>query len=111
MTDESDKQWVLPASIPFADLKRRDLEECIYWLFDAMGAKDLEWRTGGSGDGAPDGGRDLEATFYTPGADEEIESKSWWIECKGRTGTVEAAEIKSTVVNAEAKGGLDYIVI
>ncbi len=63
MTDESDKQWVLPASIPFADLKRRDLEECIYWLFDAMGAKDLEWRTGGSGDGAPDGSRDLEATF------------------------------------------------
>ena len=66
MTDESDKQWVLPASIPFADLKRRDLEECIYWLFDAMGAKDLEWRTGGSGDGAPDGGRDLEATSIRP---------------------------------------------
>src|SRR5260370_5693519 len=76
MTDESDKQWVLPASIPFADLKRRDLEECIYWLFDAMGAKDLEWRTGGSGGGAPDGGRDLEATFYTPGSDKEIESNS-----------------------------------
>ena len=44
MTDESDKQWVLPPSIPFADLKRRDLEECIYWLSDAMGAKDLEWQ-------------------------------------------------------------------
>jgi hypothetical protein len=46
MTDESAKEWVLPASIPFADLKRKDLEECIYWLFDAVGAKDLEWRIG-----------------------------------------------------------------
>jgi hypothetical protein len=58
---KNDKEWVLPASIPFATLKRRDLEECVYWLLDAMGAKDLEWRTGGSGDGAADGGRDLEA--------------------------------------------------
>ena len=73
MTDQSTKEWVLPASIPFANLKRKDLEECVYWLFDAMGAKDLEWRTGGTGGGAADGGRDLEARFYTPGADSEIE--------------------------------------
>jgi hypothetical protein len=65
----------------------------------------------GSGGGAADGGRDLEAHFYTPGADSEIESQTWWIECKGRTGTVEAGEVKSTIVNAEGKGGLDYIVI
>jgi len=111
MTDDPAKEWVLPASIPFADLKSRDLEECLYWLFDAMGAKDLEWRTGGTGGGAADGGRDLEAHFYTPGADEEIEAQSWWIECKGRTDTVEPNEVKSAVVNAQARGGLDYVVI
>jgi hypothetical protein len=33
----------------FADLKRQDLEECVFWLMDAMGAKDLEWRLGGKG--------------------------------------------------------------
>ncbi len=58
-------------------MKGRDLEECVYWLLDAMGAKDLEWRTGGKGGGAADGGRDLEANFYTPGVDGEVEAKKW----------------------------------
>ncbi|NVK34260.1 MAG: restriction endonuclease [Rhodobacteraceae bacterium] len=110
MNDE-EREWVLPASIPFAELKGKDLEECLYWLFDAIGAKDLEWRTGGSGGGASDGGRDLEAHFYTPTADQEMEPQVWWVECKGRSGTVEADEVKSAVINAQAKGGLDYVVI
>jgi hypothetical protein len=109
--EEAAKEWVLPASIPFEELKGRDLEECVYWLFDAMGAKDLEWRTGGSGGGAADGGRDLEARFYTPGADNEIETQSWWIECKGRSGTVDPNEVKRAVLNAQAKTDLDYVVI
>ncbi|UFW90490.1 restriction endonuclease [Bradyrhizobium barranii] len=111
MSDKANKEWILPASIPFENLKRRDLEECVYWLLDAMGAKDLEWRTGGSGDGTADGGRDLEAHFYTPGADGEVESQKWWIECKGRKGTVESSEVKSAVNNALAIEGLDYVVI
>jgi hypothetical protein len=105
------KEWILPASIPFTELKGKDLEECLYWLFDAMGAKDLEWRTGGNGGGASDGGRDLEAHFYTPTADQEIEPQVWWVECKGRSGTVESDEVKRAVINAQAKGGLDYVVI
>lgn len=111
MGDETRDEWVLPASIPFADLKLRDLEECVYWLLDAMGAKDLEWRIGGTGQGASDGGRDLEAHFYTPTADGEIESQKWWIECKGRAGTVESNEVKSAVNNALAISNLDYVVI
>jgi hypothetical protein len=59
MAKPPDPPWLLPAEIPFADLKARDLEECVYWLLDAMGAKDLEWRLGGAGGGAADGGRDL----------------------------------------------------
>jgi hypothetical protein len=111
MSDQPVKEWVLPASIPFAELKGHDLEECIYWLFDAMGAKDLEWRTGGKGGGAADGGRDLEARFYTPGADSEIEPQSWWIECKGRSGTVEPDAVKEAAINAQARAELDYLVV
>lgn len=103
--------WVLPAAIPFADLKARDLEECIYWLLDAMGARDLEWRTGGTGGGAADGGRDLEATFYVPSPDGDMEPQRWWIECKGRKATVEPDEVKSAANNALALGDLAYLVV
>jgi Restriction endonuclease len=111
MPDRPATEWILPSSIPFGELKGRDLEECVFWLFDAMGAKDLERRTGGGGGGAADGGRDLEARFYNPSADDEIEAKTWWVECKGRTGTVEPAEVRSAVINAQAKSELDYLVI
>lgn len=108
---ENDIEWVLPAAIPFAELKSRDLEECVYWLFDALGAKDLEWRTGGSGNGAADGGRDLEAHFFTPGIDDDVEPQIWWVECKGRSGTVEKSEVQEACNNATAKDDLDVLVI
>lgn len=112
MTETQMIEWVLPAEIPFEDLKAKDLEECVYWLLDAMGAKDLEWRTGGTGGGAADGGRDLEAHFFAPGNDGEgLIPQRWWIECKGRKGTVEPHEVKSAVNNALAFEGLDYLVI
>jgi len=111
MADSEEQEWILPADIPFADLKARDLEECVYWLLDAMGARDLEWRTGGSGGGAADGGRDLEATFYAPSPDGEMEPQRWWIECKGRKGTVEPDEVKSAVNNTAMLGNLAYLVV
>ena len=109
--DNKQKEWILPASIPFEKLRSRDLEECLYWLMDAMGAKDLEWRSGGKGEGAADGGRDLTAKFYFPGADGENEVQEWWIECKGRKRTLEKQEVISAVTNAQARSGLDYVVI
>jgi hypothetical protein len=105
------KDWILPAQIPFSDLKGADLEECVYWLLDAMGAKDLEWRTGGTGGGAADGGRDLEATFYSPAVDGELEAQRWWIECKGRSATVDPDEVKSAANNALARADLDCLVV
>jgi hypothetical protein len=105
------KEWILPAQIPFSDLKASDLEECVYWLLDAMGAKDLEWRAGGTGDGAADGGRDLEARFYVPAVDGELETQRWWIECKGRSSTVDPDEVKSAVNNALALADLDCLVV
>lgn len=76
----SDSQFVIPSEIPFDTLRDRDLEECVYWLLDAMGAKDLEWRIGGTGAGASDQGRDLEATFFIPNPDGEVLRQKWWIE-------------------------------
>lgn len=111
MSELKDKEWVLPASIPFSELKRKDLEECVYWLLDAMGAKDLEWRTGGGGDGAADGGRDLEAHFFVPNAEGEIICQKWWIECKGCKKTVEPDKVKSAANNSLAYDELDYLII
>jgi hypothetical protein len=111
MTGEPDTSLVLPASIPFEELKGRDLEECVYWLLEAMGARDLEWRSGGSGGRAADQGRDLEATFYASSADGEMKSQRWWIECRGRQGTVEPEAVKSAVANSLAADKLDYLVI
>lgn len=103
--------WVLPASIPFETIKGHDLEECVYWLMDSMGAKDLEWRVGGSGGGSADGGRDLEARFFSPSPDGEMEAERWWIECKGRSGTLEPDAVKSACNNALAEPDLSYLVI
>lgn len=111
MTNTPEQEWVLPASIPFGDLKGRDLEECVYWLLDAMGAKDLEWRTGGSGSGAADGGRDLEAQFFEADNEGELRPQKWWVECKGRSGTVEPDAVKSAANNALAYEQLDRLII
>ena len=60
---------ILPSEIPWNKIKGADLEELLYWLFDSMGAKDLEWRIGGKGKGTADQGRDLELAFFTPSPD------------------------------------------
>jgi hypothetical protein len=104
-------EWIVPSAIPFGQLKGPDLEACVYWLLDAMGAKDLEWRSGGTGGGAADGGRDLEARFYNPGADAEVEVKTWWVERKGRTGTVEPDAVRTAVINAQSNVNVDYLVV
>ena len=104
-------KWVLPTEIPFAELKGRALEECLFWLLDGIGARDLEWRLGGVGGGAADGGRDLEARFYTPGLDGQVEAKRWWIECKGRAGTVEKDTVMSACNNVLADATVDCLVI
>ncbi len=115
MTEEAaadgDTPWVIPSEIRFDTLLGKDLEECVYWLLDAMGAQDLEWRVGGTGGGAADGGRDLAAAFYalTPAGD--MDRKRWWFECKGRSKTLEADQVKAAVNNALGEPGLDYIVI
>ena len=105
------KKLVLPSEIPWDDIKGKDLEQLLYWLFDSMGAKDLEWRIGGKGLGAADLGRDLELSFYVSSPDGDLVKQRWWIEAKGRTGTVESSEVKTAVINVAGKTDVDVLVI
>jgi hypothetical protein len=77
-----DSGLVLPTEIPWETVQGKNLEEALYWVFDAMGAQDLEWRIGGTGEGGPDGGRDLELKFTVPSPDAEIFTERWWVEAK-----------------------------
>jgi hypothetical protein len=99
---------VLQGKIPWENLKGAILEECIYWLLHSMGARDLQWRIGGAGQGAADGGRDLEATFYLSGPDGDLTPQKWWVDAKGRKRTVEKAAVMAAAHNAQ---GIDVLVI
>lgn len=107
------KDLVLPSEIPWGSLHGKDLEECLYWLIDSMGGKDLEWRLGGKGKGAPDQGRDLEAHFYVPGPDGELIRQKWWFEAKGcvRAKTVRKPKVQEAVLNAAGNPNLDVLVV
>jgi hypothetical protein len=105
------EQLILPSEIPWESLHAKDFEECLYWLFDAMGTRDLEWRVGGTGDGAADGGRDLELTFAIPTPDGDVINERWWIEAKGRKKTVERRAVQESVLNCAGRGEVDVIVI
>lgn len=102
---------VIPSQIPWDEIKGKDLEELLYWLFDSMGAKDLEWRKGGKGGGTSDQGRDLECTFYTSSPEGDLTQQKWWIEAKGRTATVDPTDIKESVLNVTGMDDVDVLVI
>ena len=68
MTDGEEGKWLLSTQIPFDELKGRALEECLFWLVDGIGAREIEWRIGGSGGGAADGGRGIKGRFLVPEA-------------------------------------------
>ena len=95
-------ELIIPSKIPWDDIKGKDLEELLYWLFTSMGAKDLEWRIGGKGGGASDQGRDLECSFYTASPEGDLIHQKWWVEAKGRKSTVEPIEVKESVLNVAA---------
>ncbi|PMS36261.1 hypothetical protein B0G57_107274 [Trinickia symbiotica] len=90
----------------YDELKGHALEECLFWLLDGIGARDIEWRVGGIGVGTADGGRDLKARFYVPDHDGQIVARQWWVECKGRAGTLEIDAVKIACNNVLADQGV-----
>jgi len=109
--EEGEKTWLLPSEIGFDELKGHALEECLFWLLDGMGAREIAWRLGGTGAGTADGGRDIEARFYVPDDTGEIVERRWWVECKGRAGTLETDAVKVACNNVLADQSVDCLVI
>jgi len=104
-------ELIIPSKIPWDRIQGKDLEELLYWLLDEMGAKDLEWRIGGTSSGAADQGRDLEAFFYMSSPDGEMVRQKWWVQAKGRSKTVEAKAIKEAIITASGIPDVDVILI
>lgn len=106
------KNLVIPEKLPIADLRDYDFEECVYWLFDAMGAKKLVWRKGSHGNkGTADGGRDIEAQLNLIQPNAEVIEEQWWIDPKGRKGTLEKSAVQDVLLNAQAFDELDVFVV
>ncbi|BCF86660.1 hypothetical protein RQCS_62050 (plasmid) [Rhodococcus qingshengii] len=87
------------------------LEELLYGLLEALGAKELVWRAGSNhGVTASDGGRDLEAVFIQSTPDGEEDRTRWWLESKGRGQTVPKDEVISSINNLTDRNDLDVFV-
>lgn len=91
--------------VPWRTVTGVQLEELLYGLLDAMGASSLVWRAGSAtGVTASDGGRDLEAVFDRPSPDGELDRQRWWVECKGRSRTVERLAVQEAEYRCSASG-------
>lgn len=98
--------------VPWNRVTGLQLEELLHGLLDAMGASGLTWRAGSAaGVTATDGGRDLEAIFDRPSPDGELDRQRWWVESKGRTGTVERGAVQQAVLDASGRSDVDILVI
>lgn len=103
---------VAPEELPIEELRDYDFEECIYWLLDSMGAEGLAWRKGSAGKkGASDGGRDLEATFKQILPNAKVQEEYWWVDAKGRKGTLEKSTVQEVVNNAVGEPNLSVFVV
>lgn len=102
---------IVPSNIPWAELKSVDLESLLYWLLVSMNARDVRWRRGGGGDGAADGGRDIEAIMYLTSPTGEPVKEKWWIEAKGRSKAVSASTVQGIVNGVQQNSDVDVLVI
>ncbi|WP_198040580.1 restriction endonuclease [Rhodococcus sp. 2G] len=101
----------MSTSVLWDSIVGAQLEELLFGLLDAMGAKELAWRAGShSGVTAIDNGRDLEAVFVQPTPDGEEDRTRWWIESKGRGTTVPRDEVTTAVNNLTARNDIDVFV-
>lgn len=109
MADPGD--LVVPSDIPWPHFKGNALEELLYWLCDAMGAQDLQWRAGSASGTSRDRGRDLEATFHVPEPGGALRPQRWWFQAKGRSSTVPPGVVREAVVDVQAHAEVDVFVI
>jgi hypothetical protein len=100
----------LQEKLNFSEVTPADFENLIFHLLDEMGFSNITWRKGGEGNSATDGGRDLEATFWTvlPTASKE---EIYWFEVKYRKNQLEKNQVQGTILNAAGNSSKDNVVI
>ena len=94
----------------FTDITAVEFENLVFHLLDEMGFSNLQWRKGGEGNSATDGGRDLEATFWSvqPSGSKE---QRYWFEVKYRSGQLEKSQVQNTILNAAGNNSKDNVII
>ncbi len=100
----------LQEALDFSDISAVDFENLIFHLLDEMGFLNIQWRKGGEGNSATDGGRDLEATFWNVGPSIAKEDK-YWFEVKYRSNQLEKSQVQKTILNASCDSSKDHLVI
>jgi hypothetical protein len=103
MLDEATFHW--------EKLTPEEFEQLVFFALDDMGFKNIEWRKGGEGITATDGGRDLEAIYSKLEPDDSLTLEKWWVEVKYRTHTLSPDVVQRTVINALGRQSVDVIAI
>jgi len=92
---------ILRDKLDWRDITPEDFEKLVFFLLDAIGAKNIIWRKGGEGISSSDQGRDLECTFHIMGDKGKIEEEYWWVEIKYRKKTLEKTTVQKGVTNSK----------
>jgi hypothetical protein len=100
----------LQGGLDFSGIIPVEFENLVFHLLDEMGFSNIKWRKGGEGNSATDGGRDLEATFWSVGPGIAKEEK-YWFEVKYRSNQLEKSQIQNTILNASGDNAKDHLVI
>lgn len=100
----------LQEELDFSSIDPVEFEKLVFLLIDEMGFSNIQWRKGGEGNSATDGGRDLEATFWSiqPAVSKE---EKYWFEVKYRSGQLEKSKVQNTILNASGNNSKDKLVI
>jgi len=96
---------------PLNQLAPEKFEKLAFFLLDDMGFKNLEWRKGGEGVSATDGGRDLAGKYAKVEPDDSIVVENWWIEVKHRSGVLKKSTVQNIILNATARRDVDVFAI
>jgi len=96
---------------PIDNLHPDEFEKLAFYLLDDMGFKNLEWRKGGEGVSATDGGRDLSGKYAKVEPDDSILIENWWVEVKHRSNTLKKSTVQSIVLNSAARKDVDVFAV
>ncbi|MCG2784189.1 MAG: restriction endonuclease [Anaerolineae bacterium] len=93
------------------NLRPDEFEKLAFYLLDDMGFKNLEWRKGGEGVSATDGGRDLSGKYAKVEPDDSIVLENWWVEVKHRSNTLKKSTVQSIILNSAARKDVDVFAV